>query len=285
MFEGAGSQLRLAARVSSREIGRRVFGALGDDRVAFPAPSPSLAMRRYREIARDYDVWTAAGQAFRDRAVEKLAPVPGSVVLDVGCGTGLNFVGIQAAIGPRGRLIGIDLSSDMLVRARERVERHGWQNMTLIEAAGEDVAVPRRADAVLLSAVHDILRSPAALANILGHVRPGGRVVAAGPKWVSWWRPASFALNSCGWLLNRSFVTTFEGFDAPWTHLARLLPDLAVEEVFFGAGFIAVGTRRAVPDPPLRRRVRQRQVTSAGIRGRRPEPTRRPELQEHRSSF
>jgi ubiquinone/menaquinone biosynthesis C-methylase UbiE len=43
-----------------------------------------------------------------------LAPASGSVVLDMGCGTGLNFVGLEEAIGPRGRLIGIDLSSDML---------------------------------------------------------------------------------------------------------------------------------------------------------------------------
>jgi ubiquinone/menaquinone biosynthesis C-methylase UbiE len=56
-----------------------------------------------------------------------LAPASGSVVLDVGCGTGLNFVGLEKAIGPRGRLIGIDLSSDMLARAHERVQRHGWE--------------------------------------------------------------------------------------------------------------------------------------------------------------
>jgi hypothetical protein len=57
-------------------------------------------------------------------------------------------------------------------------------------------------------------------------------VVAAGPKWVPWWRPASIALNTCAWLINHNYVTTFEGFDAPWSHLDRLLPDLAVEEAF-----------------------------------------------------
>ena len=172
-----------------------------------------------------------------------LAPASGSVVLDMGCGTGLNFVGLEAAIGPAGRLIGIDLSSDMLARAHERVQRHGWQNVTLLEATGQDAAVPVAADAALLCAVHDILRSPAALANVFSHVRPGGRMVAAGPKWVPWWRPASLALNSYAWLLNQYYVTTFEGFDAPWSHLERLLPELAVEELFLGAGFIAVGTR------------------------------------------
>ncbi len=180
-----------------------------------------------------------------------LAPASGSVVLDVGCGTGLNFAGLQQAIGPRGRVIGIDISSDMLERAHERVQRHGWQNVTLLDAAGQDAAVAVAADCALLCAVHDILRSPDALANVVRHVRPAGRVVAAGPKWVPWWRPASLALNSYAWLLNQYYVTTFEGFDAPWSHLDRLLPDLAVEELFFGAGFIAVGTRPVPSSRPL----------------------------------
>ncbi|HUA46145.1 MAG TPA: methyltransferase domain-containing protein [Solirubrobacteraceae bacterium] len=232
-----------AAPGSSRENARGEFEALGEGGAGGRAPRRALAARRYREVASGYDVSTAAWQAYRDRAVEVLAPASGSVVLDMGCGTGLNFVGLEEAIGPRGRLIGIDLSSDMLACAHERVQRHGWENVTLVEAAGQDVAVPVAADAALLCAVHDILRSPGALANVFAHVRPGGRVVAAGPKWVPWWRPASLALNSYAWLVNRHYVTTFEGFDAPWSHLDRLLPDLAVEELFFGAGFIAVGTR------------------------------------------
>jgi hypothetical protein len=143
--------------------------------------------------------------------------------------------------------------------------------VTLLEAAGQDAAVPVAADAALLSAVHDILRSPAALDNVVSHVRPGGRVVAAGPKWVPWWRPASLAFNSYAWLLNQYYVTTFEGFDAPWSHLARLLSDLAVEELFFGAGFIAVGTR-PVASRPLSRSVRQRPGTSVAVRRRQREP-------------
>lgn len=57
------------------------------------------------------------------------------------------------------------------------------------------------------------------------------------------WRPTSPVINGWVWLANRAYVTTFEGFDAPWSHLSRLLPDLAVEEVLLGGGFIAIGTR------------------------------------------
>jgi len=190
----------------------------------------------------------------------------------MGCGTGLNFVGLEEAIGPRGRLIGIDLSSDMLACAHERVQRHGWQNVTLLEAAGQDAAAPVAADAALLCAVHDILRSPAALANVVSHVRPGGRVVAAGPKWVPWWRPASLALNSYAWLLNQYYVTTFEGFDAPWSHLDRLLPDLAVEELFFGAGFKSARVPHCQPAAGTSAAIGRRQGEAHG------------ELNEDRSS-
>jgi len=43
------------------------------------------------------------------------------------CGTGLNFPLLQAAVGPAGRIIGVDLTDAMLDGARRRVERNGWK--------------------------------------------------------------------------------------------------------------------------------------------------------------
>jgi SAM-dependent methyltransferase len=208
-------------------------------------PNPALALERYRELAADYDQRTAAGQPYRRSTVECLALRTGDVVLDVGCGTGLNFAGLEERIGAEGRLVGIDLSPDMLRAARERVDRHGWRNITLIEAAMQDATVPGPADAALLCATHDILRSPRALARLLRHVRPGGQIVAGGPKFVPWWRPDRVPLDLFTVQHNRDYVTTFDGFDRPWTHLGRLIPDLEVRDVLFGAGYIATGTRPA----------------------------------------
>jgi ubiquinone/menaquinone biosynthesis C-methylase UbiE len=59
-------------------------------------------------VAESYDALTAAGDAYRRRAVEALALRPGEAVLDVGCGTGLNLPALCARVGPRGRVIGID---------------------------------------------------------------------------------------------------------------------------------------------------------------------------------
>ncbi len=67
--------------------------------------------RIYSRYASGYDrqvTWLSLGvqQKLRQYAVHRLTLQRGQTVLDVACGTGLNFPAIQAAIGPEGRLIG-----------------------------------------------------------------------------------------------------------------------------------------------------------------------------------
>jgi acyl dehydratase len=159
------------------------------------------------------------------------------VVLDVGCGTGMSFEPIQAAIGPTGRLVGIEPSAEMLGHARARVEDAGWENVTLLEASAEEAVVPWPADAVLFAFTHDVVRSPKALANLLGQARPGGRLAAAGPKWTAF----APQLNPIVWQVARPYVTTFEGFRRPWAELERVVPGLSVEEACFGCVYLARG--------------------------------------------
>ena len=116
-------------------------------------------------------------------------PGPGEVVVDVGCGTGVNFDLLRAGVGPTGRIIAVEPCPEMLARARWRVERQGWQNVTLIEAAAEEVTLSGPADAALFCATHDVMRSPQALLNVVSQVNRGGRVVAGGPKRAPWWTP------------------------------------------------------------------------------------------------
>jgi demethylmenaquinone methyltransferase/2-methoxy-6-polyprenyl-1,4-benzoquinol methylase len=183
--------------------------------------------------------------------VRRLAARGGEIILDVGCGTGLNFAQLEAAVGPMGRLIGIDPTPEMLTQARARAARHGWSNVELVGATAEDAEIPTgRADAVLICGVHDVMRSQSALANVLRHLRDGGRVVAAGAKWAPWWQPGSLAVNLVTWGVNRDYVTTFEGFDRPWGRLAEMLADFRVEEVYAGGGYIAAGTWRPALTAP-----------------------------------
>jgi acyl dehydratase/ubiquinone/menaquinone biosynthesis C-methylase UbiE len=191
----------------------------------------------YRRVAGSYDLSTAWLEPYRRRAISQLRLQPGDVVLDVGCGTGLNFERIQAAIGPGGRLIGIDPSPEMLAAARARVKEAGWANVTLLQASAEEAVVPGPVDAVLFAFTHDVVQSPEALANLLGQARPGGRVAAAGPKWST----VAPQLNPVVWQVASQFVTTFEGFRRPWAELERAVPGLAVEEAYFGCVYLASG--------------------------------------------
>jgi len=69
---------------------------------------------------------------FRQRCIGKLALTPGETVIDAGCGTGLSFAALENGVGSRGRIIGIDQSSEQLAQARALAARNGWQNIALL---------------------------------------------------------------------------------------------------------------------------------------------------------
>jgi SAM-dependent methyltransferase len=159
-------------------------------------------------------------------------------VLDVGCGTGLSLPLLQQRIGPRGAIVGIEQSPEMIERARERVARQGWRNVTLVCSPVESARIAVTADAALLHFTHDILRRPEAVAHVLAHLKPGARVVAAGLQWARGWRaPANlFVLPAA----LRS-VSSLEGLSAPWSELAARLERIELRERLLGAVYIAAG--------------------------------------------
>jgi ubiquinone/menaquinone biosynthesis C-methylase UbiE len=201
-----------------------------------------LSNERYRTYAKTYDkqqTRNSTAERNRERAIELLRMQPGETVIDAGCGTGLNFSLIEGVIGPAGRIIGLDQSPEMLAQAKERVSANHWQNVTLIEAAAEDAAIPAPADAIFFGFTHDILQSDAALENIFRHAKPGARVAAIGYKWAAWWAvPWNYAI----WNMTRRSLTTRENFGAPWRKLVRYVPGLRYDTAFGGALYVAQGT-------------------------------------------
>ncbi|MDP3823816.1 MAG: class I SAM-dependent methyltransferase [Burkholderiales bacterium] len=220
-----------------------------------PPPDHSAALAQYRRRAGVYDIELALFEPVRQRAVERLALNTGDVVFDVGCGTGLSLPLLQPLIGAKGRIVGIEQSPEMMQLARERVARHGWNNVELIEAPVEAARVKAHADAALFHFTHDILREPLAIDNVLRHLRPGARVVASGLQWAPFWAwPVNlFVLGAA-----RYSVTSLAGLGSPWSLLAKHLSNLQVEKVMAGGVFIAGGvlrhpfqrTTRTSGDPP-----------------------------------
>lgn len=203
------------------------------------SPRPDLAIERYRRHAAGYDAMSSRTMGLRHRAVGLLKLRPGDTVLDVACGTGLSFPLILEAIAPGGRLVGVELSPDMMALARERVAEAGWGNVTLIEAPMETAAVPFPVDAILFNYAHDVLRSPLALLRVFRDAKPGARVAAAGMKLFPWWLAP---LNLYALAKARPYMTTFEGLARPWDLLAKYVPGLAVAPTQLGMGYIAHGT-------------------------------------------
>lgn len=100
-----------------------------------PGPRANATIRRrYGWLASIYDWANLEGILYADArasAIEQLNLQLGARVLDVACGTGANFALIEQRIGASGELVGVDLTTEMLDRARVRVARAGWQNVRL----------------------------------------------------------------------------------------------------------------------------------------------------------
>jgi len=192
----------------------------------------------YRGHAGRYDQRTRTFQHWREQLVAQLPVGPGDTVLDVGCGTGLCMPGLQQKVGATGRIIGIDASHEMLTLAADRVTGNGWRNVDLITGAVDEATIVGTADAALFCAVHDVMQSPAAMANVFEHLRPGAAVAAIGGKW-----PASWLWPLRAWVadLHAPFIADFTGFDRPWRLLADHVPDLKVRQLAAGTGYLAYG--------------------------------------------
>ena len=112
---------------------------------------------------------------------------PGETVLDLGTGTGSVAIAAATKLGPDGRIIAVDISPEMLDKARARVQ---VLSLPIVEfAEGRAEAIPAEddsLDAVLasLSLMYVIDRASAAR-EISRVLRPGGRFIAsvwAGPE-------------------------------------------------------------------------------------------------------
>jgi SAM-dependent methyltransferase len=195
----------------------------------------------YRSHAGRYDHRTRTFHHWREQLVRRLDVRPGDTVLDVGCGTGLCMPGLQNKIGPAGTIVGIDAAQDMLDLAALRVSENRWENVHLVAAPVADAAITVTADAALFCAVHDVMQSPAAIANVFAHLRPGAAVAAIGGKWPApWLWPLRYWVAD----LHAPFITDFTGFDQPWRLLAAHVPDLTVQQLGAGTGYLAHGHYR-----------------------------------------
>lgn len=179
---------------------------------------------------------------YRRRAVEALELQPGDTALDLGCGTGLNVPLLQEAVGPEGRIIGVDVTPMMLDRAAERARSAGWANVDLVQADMAEYCFSSEIDGVLstlavtiTSAYDDVIRRAAEA------LCPGGRLAIMEMRRPAGWPEGLVRLLA--WL-NRPWGVRLDeqGDRTPWRSVRRHLRDMTYEEFYFGALYVAAGT-------------------------------------------
>ena len=180
----------------------------------------------------------------RQRAAQLLQLKPGDRVLDVGCGPGGSFPYLVDAVGPSGEVVGVEISPEIAINARRRIEENGWSNVRVIEADAKAVKLEGRFDGLLSFAAADIYASPQALANLLPYLKDDARVVAFGAKLSHRGLGKAFNLLFRS-LWKLSFSSTPALNYEPWTPLANGVAELHVQEYFFGCMFLAWGPMNA----------------------------------------
>ena len=190
----------------------------------------------------EVDAWTCRATArspYRSRLIGRLRLDAASTVLDVACGTGLNFDLLQRAIGDSGRIVGVDNSPGTLELAHRRVTRRGWSNVELVEADAAGYRPAERFDASLCTFAIDIIpRWRETLSMMIDAVRPGGRVGLIGFAESS---REGFAVVNRAW---RAAAPWFGGeLDRPVRAEVRAVcHDVSEEAVFGGFYYLLAGT-------------------------------------------
>jgi len=223
----------------------RCYGAQALTRSDFTTPEEVNEV--YRRRARFYD-WSVNAYyligfrwwAYRRRAIAALGLQPGATIVEIGCGTGLNFRLLRESIGPSGRLIGVDLSTDILEQARQRIAANGWSNIELVHARGAEYDFPSSVDAVFSTFALSLEpRFDEVIAKAAMALMAGGRFVLLDLR-----MPDNWLHNLAPvlvWLVRPFAVSLEVAKRQPWKSLQRYFPQYSYQEGYLGLVYIAIG--------------------------------------------
>ncbi len=151
-------------------------------------PGGSFHFHTGRELASRLGYQAGAVDALPDRAVESFAGignpfsmrrlVPGDKVVDVGSGAGFDSFIAAGQVGPGGRVVGIDMTAEMLDKSRRTAEALGLAQVQFREGLAEALPVGDAwADVVISNGVINLcVDKQPVFAEIFRVLRPGGRL-------------------------------------------------------------------------------------------------------------
>jgi demethylmenaquinone methyltransferase/2-methoxy-6-polyprenyl-1,4-benzoquinol methylase len=204
--------------------------------------------RRYDFTAQLYYLIGFREQAYRKRAVAALGLKQGDHIVEIGCGTGLNFSLLQNAVGPEGRITGVDLTDAMLASAKERVRRNDWTNVELVQANAARYQFSPGINGIfstfaltLVAEYDEVIRAGAAA------LAPGGRFVVLDFKLPSTWLARFAPLLVAA---TRPFGVSFDLADRHlWESMQRHLGNVELDEVYGGFAYVAASEKPASRNP------------------------------------
>jgi demethylmenaquinone methyltransferase/2-methoxy-6-polyprenyl-1,4-benzoquinol methylase len=200
--------------------------------------------RRYDNIARFIPLFDRVFFLPRDsrsNAVARLELNDGDSVLDIGCGTGRSLGHLREAVGPSGRVYGIDISRGMLRQARKLCAANRWSNVELIESDAAEFTAPTPLNGVLFSLSYNTMpHHRAVLRQAWDQLVPGGRLVimdAKVPPGLSGKLVLPFSL----WLMKHTMLGN--PLIHPWEELAVLTDAMDMTQRLFRSYYICCGVK------------------------------------------
>ncbi len=140
----------------------------------------------YNKMSHVYDLLSERSEApVRRAGLELLKAHAGEKVLEIGFGTGHSLVRLAKAVGPTGRVFGLDLSDKMLKLAKANLSEAGMAERARLRC-GDAAQMPYAGaslDAVFMSftlELFDTPEIPRVLRECNRVLRPGGRIVVVG---------------------------------------------------------------------------------------------------------
>jgi len=106
---------------------------------------------------------------------------PGEEVLDLGCGAGLDLYLYAQATGPDGKVYGLDISEEMIAKARHNMETLNVQNVEFLCAPADKIPLlDNSIDLVTANGIYNLSPNKTAVMREVARVlRPGGRTIFA----------------------------------------------------------------------------------------------------------
>lgn len=125
---------------------------------------------------------------YRKIAIQRLQLRPGDRVLDLGCGTGLDLPLLSQKVGPKGWVVGLDLSGRMLHRAYQRICHKKLRNISLIQGNALEIPFENRSfEAIFCNYLLSTVPAIRVIEEAFRVAGPGATMVFADDRLPSGW--------------------------------------------------------------------------------------------------